>query len=227
LYVNGVLDISLSNASLVSTTCSHLSLVNGDNSQLLGAYFSDIYVDDGTDLAFPGIISVMPKLPAAHGTKVVGYENFDTAVGSNPANRWTNVNERALSALNGWSQTLDQNQEEVYLIQSPSAGDVDTRNKTVLGRLAWVYANKEAAYTSSPEIYNNGTLVAAAIASASPLIYFNVATGDVYPDHVRTIGLRRYAASGGNLSLYECGMLLAYLDRDWGGVVMKLINGLA
>lgn len=101
-------------------------------------YFSDLYIDDGTTLDDVGNVRVTPKTPAANNTN-----NFDTQVGSS-ANRWDDVNERALSEAKGWSHTAATNVQENYTLQTVSQGDIDITGATLLGRTAWIWAKRGA-----------------------------------------------------------------------------------
>jgi hypothetical protein len=99
---NSTPEITATNTSGASTGNSNLNIgwpfsVNGANRDI---WLDDIYIDDSSALTDTGSVHVTAKLPNANSTN-----QFDLAIGNNPANRWTNVNERPLSTTNGWRQS--------------------------------------------------------------------------------------------------------------------------
>ena len=89
-YVDGNLDSTLSNTGTLSSTgTDRLKLrANTGFGNNANCWFDNVYVDNRSDLTDCGDIRVTAKRPAANNTN-----NFDTAIGASPANRWTNVNE--------------------------------------------------------------------------------------------------------------------------------------
>lgn len=99
LFLDGTSDISVTDASLdrASGVNLFIGILDGTSSTSITMYVDDIYVDDSSALTDTGNVKVTAKLPNANNTN-----NFDANVGNNPANRYENVNERALSETNGW-----------------------------------------------------------------------------------------------------------------------------
>lgn len=207
VWLDGVLEITIHNLVEIDST--------GADQFILGAgsgvttYFSDIFVDNGSSLTDPGDIRVTAKRPASNNVN-----QFTTNIGANPANRWTNVNERALSETNGWLDAVNADREN-YGIEAQSAGDVDLTGVTLLDRCAWIWAKATTGGLGSPKITNNGTDTAITLLSTSSL-FTNIVTSGTYPSASDTIGM----VSAGTLdttSFYECGMLIAYTPASAAG----------
>lgn len=201
VYVGGTLSINATNSTVDRTGTSRLVLAGGTGT---AAYWSDIYVDDGSDLADPGDIRVTAKLPAANNTN-----SFDTAIGANPANRWTNVNERALSETNGWRHAATTNVQENFTLQTAAVGDVDlSSGVTLVGRSAWIWAKGTAGGAGTPKIMDNGTETAVVLTNAAKLFAVLTASAS-YPSDAAGIGIRS-TNNADDTFLYECGTLIAY-----------------
>ena len=123
LYIDGSLSITGSNITLVFDNRFARFFVGFmspfGTSRVMN--FDDLYIDDDDSLLDTGDVRVTAKLPSSDSTN-----NFETAIGNNPSDRWDNVDERPLSLSNGWRNTsgpwpVDEN----YGIQSSSTGDVD------------------------------------------------------------------------------------------------------
>lgn len=206
-WINGNLDISVSNASLVSNNIGQARFGAGV-SGFENCYLDDFYIDASAALTDPGDIRVAAKLPAANGTNA-----WDTAIGANPANRWTNVNERPISETNGWQDaTAAANTLETFGLEAASAGDADLTGATIAARCAWVWAKRGSggvgAGGDAPAIINNGTAAAVTLGT-TPALFTNIVDSSSYPSDPSGIGMR--ANNGGaDTFLYECGMLLAH-----------------
>ena len=140
VWQEGTLEITASNKTLGVTGSADLSLgwISDPGLTITDyLYFDNVYVDDGSAVDDPGAIFVTAKKPAANNVN-----NFNTAVGANPANRWTNVNEVPLSIVNGWAETTTSVITENYTLEAAAVGDVDVSAATIIGRSAWVYAKR-------------------------------------------------------------------------------------
>jgi hypothetical protein len=125
--------------------------------------FDDIYVDDGTTLdnISTSDLRVTVKLPATENTT-----SFDTAIGAaRGASDFNNVNERPLSETNGWQHAAITDVQENYGLQAASAGDVDVSAKTLIARMAYVWAKRGAAALTSSTLDTNARITG----STSPL----------------------------------------------------------
>lgn len=125
VYLDGLLEITISNIFFEITGSFgriHYGWVSAGAGTDRLMFLDDLYVDNNDTLEDCGNIRVTAKLPASNNTN-----NFATAIGNNPANRWENVSERPVTLTNGWRENsggpypIDEN----YGIQSASAGDVD------------------------------------------------------------------------------------------------------
>ena len=88
-YIDGVSQGTCSTGTLSSTGTARIKFrANTDFGTNANAWFDNIYVDDGSDYSDPGDIRVTANRPAANNTN-----NFDTAIGASPANRWTRSEE--------------------------------------------------------------------------------------------------------------------------------------
>ncbi len=97
------------------------------------AYYSDVYVDDGTDLADPGNINLTGKLPSG-----VNANNFDTT-GGNGA-----VNERPISETNYKEQASSSSVQQNYTLQTAAEGDFDLTGATIVAYTTWLWSKRGA-----------------------------------------------------------------------------------
>ena len=207
VFVNGVLDISVTNGTALFTTGTLDLAVGwiGDGTNNAITNVDDLYVDDSAALTDPGNIHITAKLPNSNNVN-----NFNTAIGANPANRWTNVNERALSETNGWGDNAASTQLENYTLQTAAVGDVDISAATIIARMAWIWAKQLIAVAGTPGITNNGTTTGITLTTTSTL-YTDIVDSSIYPSDVAGIGMRSAGVAADATDLFECGMLIAYI----------------
>lgn len=205
LYLNGVPEVNAnSNGTLTTVSSSRIALASNSVFGVnFDTWFDDIVTDDGADYSDPGDIRVTAKRPAANNVN-----NYDTAVGNNPANRWENVNEVPISIVNGWQQLAIADTQENYGLQGAAIGDVDISAYPLLGRTAWIWA-KETAVLGTPKIMDNGTETGITL-TTSPALYTVTTTSASYPSNAAGIGMRSAATAAGTF-LYECGTVIAYM----------------
>lgn len=205
VFLNGVQDISVSNSPALDATGNNNRFIVGvisDPGSTLVVNVDDCYGDtDGTNTD-PGNIKVTAKLPAANNTN-----NWNTAVGANPANRWENVNERPLSETNGWEETGSTGTQENYGLETAATGDVDVSAATLIARCAWIWAKISVASVQA-KIMDNGTESAVTLTTTSAL-YTLITDSASYPSNAAGIGAR--SSTTANTFLYECGTLIAYI----------------
>src|ERR1043166_7679830 len=205
LFLNGALERSVSNTTTgVGTGTVQWFLEQSGGGSGVTIYVSDTYTDDSPALTDPGDIRVTDKLPVANNVN-----DFDSFIpgGANPANRWTNVNERPLSETNGWQQAGSSQVRENFGLEAAAAGDVDVSGATLVARCAWMWA-KAAATSGTPKITDNGSDFAVTLTSTSAL-FTHLTTSASYPSNSAGIGLVS-TGTADDTFLYECGMLLAY-----------------
>jgi hypothetical protein len=216
-WVNGVLDLTLTNSPTLTTVTSGELWVGASPASSAGfslceanliVWVDDIYCDDSNALTDPGDIRVTAKRPIANGTT----NGFTTQIGSGGSGTGTGhspqVNEQPLSQTNGWSMVgAGSAVTEEYNVQSLSAGDVDLTGQTIVDWMGWAFAKALASETAS--IVVGG--VSSNIALTSTPTAFQKAKGSTtYPAGSGTdIGIIT-STTVTTVSLYECGVLIAY-----------------
>lgn len=208
VYQDGVLIISITNGTLASTGIDSFQIgwQSSGVGNSISSYWSDVYLDDRTDVTDCGDIRVTPKRPASNNVNA-----FDTAVGASPANRWTNVNERPLSETNGWENTTATTHRENYGIETRAGGDdnLTRAGVRIVGFLGWMWAKSSSASGASITMNGVDTLVNLTTTSA---FYFSAGTPVLpsYPSNAAAIGILA-SGSAVNTFLYEAGVLIAYV----------------
>lgn len=180
-FVDGVADTSVSNSTALVNTGGGLTLSLGWQ-ELTGSasnlYFDDIYLDNSSSATDTGNINVCAKQPASNNTN-----SFDTAIGANPANRWTNVNEVPLSTTNGWEQAGATQVSENYGLQTQptaSSGSVDLSESALVSRTAWLYGKAGAnAVPLKANSNNNGKATGTTLLIPASTGTLSTAVGDV------------------------------------------------
>lgn len=206
VYLDGQLEATVTNHTVPGT---------GDTDVIVGfvtstaavseMWIDDVYHDLSDSLIDPGPIHVTAKTPNTNSLN-----QFDTAIGNNPSNRWENVNERPISTSNGWQHLDTTLVQETCGVQGQADGLDNLTGLTVVARTAWVWASEGAGGGGSNEaIMNDGTAVGISL-TTTPALYENMVINNVYPS---TVGLR---SSGGarDVNLYEMGMLVAYAGAE-------------
>jgi hypothetical protein len=203
LYLDGTLVASRTNLKLTTSGTNNLQLgwVGSREGVDKVCYLDDIYIDDGADLSDTGDVRVTAKLPSGDTSST-----FGTAVGANPpaGSRFTNVNEQPVNIANGWTSSA-AGQSERYVLQSATEGDVNIAPFVQLGYTGWIYAKRNEAWAENMVL--NGTVATTSL-TTSAAIYTQSVSGAAYPSSVDGIGLD---ASASGVTLYECGVLIAYL----------------
>lgn len=194
LYLDGEIDISLTNANLGNNAASMVRLF----APAASTYFADFYVDDATSLDDPGDIHVTAKLPTT-----VNANNW--TAGGNGA-----VNERPLSQTNYVTRADAATIEQNYAIEAAADGDVDLSEATVVGYGSWAWANATTGGIGTPKITCNGSDTSITLTS-SPAYYASAyVTSATYPANAATVGM--VSTGVGDVTfMYECGMLVAYI----------------
>lgn len=212
LFVNEVSSISITNATLSKIGGINWGLGNVETNSTMDFRSSDHYVDDSSALTNPGNIWVTAKRPIANGTT----NGFTTQIGAGGSGVGTGhspqVNERPLSTTNGWSiVTVASAITEEYNIQSVSAGDINITGATIVDYVGWVSANSLNVETGSI-IVNN---VSSNITLVNTITMFTKIAGSTsYPAGTGTdIGIITTAIAT-TVSLYECGVIVAYIPAS-------------
>lgn len=211
LFVDGVSSISITNATITNTSSNFLEIGNtvGSNADYRE---SDIYVDNSSALTDPGNIWVTAKRPNANGTT----NGFTTQIGSGGSGYGTGhspqVNERALSNTNGWSMVgAGSAVTEEYNIEAKETGDIDISTATIIDWMGW--ADMKALAGETVQIILSGANNAQAITSTETL-YKKIKGSATYPAGTGAdIGITT-DTSLTTVSLYECGIVVAYIPSS-------------
>lgn len=214
VYLNGVLEISEVNGGTILRTGSSLLNIFDYVANNANTYVDDVFIDAGTDLGDPGDIRVTAKRPNANGTT----NGYTTQIGVGGSGYGTGhspqVNERALSTTNGWSMVgAGSAITEEYNIESKTTGDVDLSFTTLVDYMGWLYTSAAIAETGQI-ILNN---VTSNIALTNTNTLFTVAAGSTtYPAGTGTDIGEITSTTVTTVSLYECGILFAYIAYPFG-----------
>ncbi len=206
IFLNGSLEVTKTNANLQFTGAFYHTLgwvfnLPGVNTV---AWYHDVYMDNLTTLTDPGNGAVTAKRPAAHSTN-----QFGTAIGANPANRWTNVNERPISQTNGWQSTGSASQFETYMAEAAAVGDANLTGATLLGHTPWAWGACAAGTPPSVNVVApNGTGYGVTVSTTPQMLAPGAISDSAYP--TGGFGLNRLSGSVQAI-LYECGLLIAYI----------------
>ncbi len=221
IFVNGVSSISVTNGTLANNAVAVFAIGNWSANATLDMRSSDHYVDDSSALTDPGNIWVTAKRPNANGTT----NGFTTQIGAGGSGYGSGhspqVNERPQSDTNGWSMIgAGSAVTEEYAIEGKATGDIAIgASDTIVDFMGWVRAKALASETAS-------IVVAGAtsnISLTSTIAYFlKVAGSSTYPGGGTDIGIIT-STTVTTVSLYECGIIVAYIPGA-AGVFTKNIN---
>ncbi len=195
VYLNGSQEITNSNITLinVAATSNQLGWINAPGASKT-AYYSDLYIDDGTT-GDPGDIRCTYKAPGA-----VQNANWDTTLGTGA------VNERPISETNGKEDLLGSGGDtQDYLIQAPAGGDVDISADAVVGYMGWWWAKKGTAPGNADFVLPDGNHTKSV--GTTSALYTQAVTTTAYP--TGNIGMAQVGIAV-QLFLYECGVIVAY-----------------
>jgi hypothetical protein len=223
-YLNGVLEVTTGNAdgTLAGITLRDfyigIGTFGGTGSpwtatSILTVWFDSLYVDDRTDQTDPGEIHVTAKRPFANGTT----NGFTTQIGAGGSGYGSGhapqVNERPLDIANGWSMVgAGAAITEEYNVESRSAGDVNLTNLTIKAVEGWVAA--AALINETGQIIVDGTSSNIALILSPFLFVAQSVTPTSFPAGTGAdIGIIT-SATVTTVSLYECGIIVAYLPAS-------------
>lgn len=208
-FVNGVSGISLTNVTLINNISNNFTLGNISGDTTFDIRSSDHYVDDSNALTDPGNIWVIAKRPNTNGTT----NGFTTQIGSGGSGYGSGhspqVNERPADDTNGWSiATVASAITEEYNIENASTGDINISGATIVDYMGWL--KTKALTNETGKIIVNGVSTDISITTTS--IFFTKAAGSsTYPAGTGAdIGITS-AAVATTISLYECGIMIAYI----------------
>ncbi len=207
--MNGVSNISITNATLNSTGSIQIRIGNSNVDATMDYRTSDHYIDNDSSLTDTGDVWVTAKRPVSNGAA----NNFTTQIGSGGSGYGTGhspqVNERPLSTTNGWSMVgAGSAVTEEYNVESQTTGDINIRNSYIVDYVGWAYMSSLVSETV--QMIVNGVSTAQAITSTNTM-YTKVAGSTTYPAGTGTdIGVTT-DTSLTTVSLFETGIMVAYI----------------
>lgn len=231
VWLNGVAEMTVTNGTALTNTASD-TLYLGWGAQTnpgvgMNVWFSHIYIDDGAS-GDPGDIRVTPKRPLSNGTNI----QFTTQIGSGGSSYGSGhaqqVNERPESDSNGWSIQSASKQTEEYTIEGLAVGDDDLTGQQILDIEGWVRCKVG--------VNSTGNIIVAGVASniavtTTTAVFVKMQGNGIYPTGNTDIGMDTNTVNQ-LFSLYECGMLVAYIPMVHGkpennGRYLKVGNGMS
>jgi len=217
LYIDGVFESSATAGTLTRTGTDKFRIAsNGGAGANKINRFDDIYIDDGSNYTDPGAVRVTNKRPNANGTN----NNFVTQIGAGGSGYGSGhspqVNEQPLSTTNGWSVVgAGSAVTEEYTIENALTGDVNMNLVSIIDYMGWLYSSSLVSETGQIKVGG----VASNIALTSTNTLFLVAAASTaYPAGNTDIG-EVTDTTLTTVSLYECGILFAYIPR----IISKIV----
>ena len=200
VFVNGTLDITVSNPTLAGTTLDDLFLgwcVSPGNETDI--WIDDEYGDDGSTLDdIASDVRITYKAPTA-----VNLNEFDTTNGSGA------VNERPVNAANGMQHDASTDKHQTYGLQSRATGDVDITWGTVIALCAFGNVQRVGTGgTGTAALTLNGVDYTTTFSTAAGIVTKYLTT-PTYPTDASTIGVKSTATTADTI-LNDCGVLVAY-----------------
>lgn len=208
IFVDGVSKLSVTNATITNISTSILRIGNIGFNTTFDMRSSDHYIDNSNALTDPGNIWVTAKRPNANGTT----NGFTTQIGAGGSGYGTGhspqVNERPNDDTNGWSIiTVASAITEEYNIESSSTGDIDISAATIVDYMGWVRTKALNAETAQIIVNNVNTNISV---TTSIAFYTKIAGSATYPAGTGTDIGEISANIATTISLYECGIVVAY-----------------
>lgn len=217
-YIGGVLDITTTNVTLANVGMADFKVGNLSGDVSFDFRSSDHYVDNSTALTDPGNIWVTAKRPNANGTT----NGFTTQIGAGGSGYGSGhspqVNERPNSDTNGWSiTTVASAITEEYNIESVSQGDINITGATIVDYMGWLRTKALTNETAQIIVNNVNTNISI---TSTIAFYTKIAGSASYPAGTGTDIGEISAAIATTISLYEAGIIVAYIPA----VVASTVN---
>lgn len=211
LYLNGVLEASISSSGTLTNTGTSVIRMGGNTNWGVDRiqYIDDVYIDDGTTLDDIGDIRVTNRRPISNGTT----NGYTTQIGSGGSSYGTGhapqVNEQPLSTTNGWSMVgAGAAVTEEYNIEREHVGDVDLSSVRFVDFAGWLYSASTGSQTAQI-ILNNATSNISL--TTTNTMFTKFAGSPTYPPGTGTDIGQITSTDLQTVSLYEAGVLVAYL----------------
>lgn len=211
VYVDGVLKITTTNVTLANVGISDLEVGNSAADANMDIRTSDHYADNSNALTDPGNIWVTAKRPNANGTT----NGFTTQIGAGGSGVGSGhspqVNERPLSQTNGWAMAVTGVAiTEEYTIEGKAAGDINFSGSPIVDFMSWVFAKSLANETA--QIICAGATGNIPLTTV-PTLFSLIAGSTTYPAGGTDVGIVT-ATTTTTVSLYECGVVFAYIPSS-------------
>lgn len=215
VFFDGAQTISVTNQTLSSSAVDHISIGNESSESVLDMRSSDHYLDNSGSASDVGNIWVTAKLPFSNGTT----NGFTTQIGSGGSGYGSGhapqINERALSTTNGWSQTVTGVAiTEEYSIEPQIGGDISTAKSVIVDFMGWVYASSGSSETASIIVAGNSSNISL---TSTNTMFEKIAGSTQYPSGNTDIGITTSTTST-TVSLYECGVVVAFIPQQQPGL---------
>lgn len=208
LYLDGIAEANATAGTLTRTGSSRCEPGAGNGFPInSNVWFDDIYTDNIADYSDTGAIRVTSKRPFANGT-VNGFSGTGVGSGYGSGNA-VYVNEQPLSQASYVSIiTVATAITEEYNIEKPPTGDVNIHGQEIIDICGWIFTKSLTGETVKLRLKNvdtNETI------TSTPAMYTAFAGSKVYPAGTGTdIGMVTDNTTATTVTLYECGVLIAY-----------------
>lgn len=214
VYLNGVLEITANNTLCGTMTNTATSAVFIGFASTIGTsrnyWYSDIYVATGgassSSQPDTGDIRVTAKRPFANGT-TNGFTGTGTPSGYGSGNA-TYVNQLPLSTTDFVSVIAAGATTEEYNIENRATGAVNLAGLALVDVGSWVYCKALISETASIILDNATSNIS--VTSANTM-FWKYAGATTYPAGTGTDVGMITSADATTVTLYECGVLVAYI----------------
>lgn len=217
IYINGVLDSTTNAGTLTNVGTDRIFPVcNAGLGINQSNWLDDVYVATGgaSSGSQPdtGDIRVTAKRPFSNGTT----NGYTTQIGSGGSGYGSGhapqVNEKPLSTTNGWSMVgAGSAITEEYNIESSSVGDVNISGNALVDYIGWLYGSSLVGETA--QIIVNGVSSNISLTNTNTM-FVKGAGSTTYPAGTGTDIGEITATSLTTVSLYECGIIFAFLPSS-------------
>lgn len=212
LYKDGVLGVSVTNATLGAATTSRMKFGNSDINATLDFRSSDHYFDNSNALTDVGSIWVTAKRPVSNGTAV----EFTTQIGAGGSGYGSGhspqVNERPVSTTNGWSISTTTIKTEEYSIEDKTVGDMNIGTAKIIDYMGWMESSVDSTANSPVHHIIVGGTATARTMTTSAAFYIAIKGSATYPAGNTDIGMDGAFTTTPHLSsLFDCGIIVAFI----------------
>lgn len=226
LFVDGVSAGSATNVSLVRSGIDYVWFGNWTPDSTMDWRLSDTYIDNSSSLTDTGSIWITPKRPVSNGTA----NEFTTQIGSGGSGYGSGhspqVNERPATLTNGWSLSNTTKATEEYTIEGLTVGDFNLTGATIVDYLGWVNTKVNSLANSPVHNIIVGGTATSITEDTGAAVYVKGKGSSTYPAGNTDIGMdAQYTTTPHLTSLFDCGIVFAYIPAVSGPANMKSYDG--